>query len=132
MGYYLPDEDFGAEQSVFVDFFATYKATLPGLNKMAKLAKAVVIPMFPRYNAKNGKYEMEIRPPMQLSDDPEQSARAMNEEIEYFRLRQHLNNMSGFYSFFVLEKTGKIFTQINSFYLQKCGQNSPHFCIFIC
>jgi len=84
MGYYLPDEDFGAEQSVFVDFFATYKATLPGLNKMAKLAKAVVIPMFPRYNAKSGKYEMEIRPPMQLSDDPEQSARAMNEEIEYF------------------------------------------------
>ena len=70
MGYYLPDEDFGAEQSVFVDFFATYKATLPGLNKMAKLAKAVVIPMFPRYNAKNGKYEMEIRPPMQLSEDP--------------------------------------------------------------
>ena len=51
MGYYLPDEDFGAEQSVFVDFFATYKATLPGLNKMAKLAKAVVIPMVPRYNA---------------------------------------------------------------------------------
>ena len=84
MGYYLPDEDFGAEQSVFVDFFATYKATLPGLNKMAKLAKAVVIPMFPRYNAKNGKYEMEIRPPMQLSEEPEQSARAMNEEIEYF------------------------------------------------
>ena len=27
---------------------------------------------------------MEIRPPMQLSDEPEQSARAMNEEIEYF------------------------------------------------
>ena len=72
MGYYLPDEDFGAEQSVFVDFFSTYKATLPGLNKMAKLAKAVVIPMIPRYNAKSGKYEMEIRPPMQLSDDPEQ------------------------------------------------------------
>ncbi|EFA28701.1 lipid A biosynthesis (KDO)2-(lauroyl)-lipid IVA acyltransferase, partial [Haemophilus influenzae HK1212] len=58
MGYYLPDEDFGAEQSVFVDFFGTYKATLPGLNKMAKLSKAVVIPMFPRYNAETGKYEM--------------------------------------------------------------------------
>ena len=26
MGYYLPDEDFGEEQSVYVDFFATYKA----------------------------------------------------------------------------------------------------------
>lgn len=86
MGYYLPDEDFGAEQSVFVDFFGTYKATLPGLNKMAKLSKAVVIPMFPRYNAERGKYEMEIHPVMQLSDDPAQSARAMNEEIEQFVL----------------------------------------------
>ena len=84
MGYYLPDEDFGAEQSVFVDFFGTYKATLPGLNKMAKLSKAVVIPMFPRYNAETGKYEMEIHPAMNLSDDPKQSARAMNEEIESF------------------------------------------------
>ena len=84
MGYYLPDEDFGAEQSVFVDFFGTYKATLPGLNKMSKLSKAVVIPMFPRYNAEAGKYEMEIHPSMNLSDDPEQSARAMNEEIESF------------------------------------------------
>ncbi|MDG2915199.1 lauroyl-Kdo(2)-lipid IV(A) myristoyltransferase [Bisgaard Taxon 10/6] len=84
MGYYLPDEDFGAEASEFVDFFGTYKATLPGLNKMAKLAKAVVIPMFPRYNAESGKYEMEIHPPMELSDDPVQSARAMNAEIERF------------------------------------------------
>lgn len=84
MGYYLPDEDYGAELSVYADFFATYKATLPGLNKMAKLAKATVIPMFPRYNAQNGKYEMEIHPPMELSDDPQQSARAMNAEIESF------------------------------------------------
>ncbi|WP_439256741.1 lauroyl-Kdo(2)-lipid IV(A) myristoyltransferase [Lonepinella sp. BR2271] len=84
MGYYLPDEDFGAEASEFVDFFATYKATLPGLNKMAKLAKAVVIPMFPRYNAEAGKYQMEILAPMTLTDDPVQSARAMNEIIEYF------------------------------------------------
>ncbi|MDO4430758.1 MAG: lauroyl-Kdo(2)-lipid IV(A) myristoyltransferase [Lonepinella koalarum] len=84
MGYYLPDEDYGAEASEFVDFFGTYKATLPGLNKMAKLAKAVVIPMFPRYNAKSGLYEMEIHPKMVLTEDPKQSARAMNEEIEQF------------------------------------------------
>ncbi|AKD37715.1 lipid A biosynthesis (KDO)2-(lauroyl)-lipid IVA acyltransferase [Pasteurella multocida subsp. multocida OH4807] len=84
MGYYLPDEDYGAELSVFVDFFATYKATLPGINKMARLAKAAVIPMFPRYNASSGKYEIEIHPEMVLTDDPEQSARAMNEEIERF------------------------------------------------
>ncbi|MDY0496912.1 lauroyl-Kdo(2)-lipid IV(A) myristoyltransferase [Pasteurella multocida] len=84
MGYYLPDEDYGAELSVFVDFFATYKATLPGINKIARLAKAAVIPMFPRYNALSGKYEIEIHPAMTLSDDPEQAARAMNQEIESF------------------------------------------------
>lgn len=84
MGFYLPDEDYGAELSVFVDFFATYKATLPGINKIARLAKAAVIPMFPRYNAKSGKYEMEIHPALELMDDPEQSARAMNIEIERF------------------------------------------------
>lgn len=84
MGYYLPDEDYGEALSVYADFFATYKATLPGLNKMAKLAKAVVIPMFPRYNAISGKYEMEIHAAMTLSEDPVLSARAMNQEIEYF------------------------------------------------
>lgn len=83
MGYYLPDEDFGAEISEFVDFFATYKATLP-VNKIAKLAKATVIPMFARYNSVKGKYEIEIHPPLQLSDDPTQSARAMNAAIEGF------------------------------------------------
>ena len=84
MGYYLPDEDYGEELSVYADFFATYKATLPGLNKMAKLAKAVVIPMFPRYNAQRGKYEMEIHPAMDLPEQAELSARAMNAEIESF------------------------------------------------
>ena len=109
MGYYLPDEDFGVEQSVFVDFFGTYKATLPGLNKMAKLSKAVVIPMFPRYNAETGKYEMEIHPAMNLSDDPEQSARAMNEEIE--SLLHHLqSNMFGFCNYCVQGKMVRIFT----------------------
>ncbi|HBO39174.1 MAG TPA: lauroyl-Kdo(2)-lipid IV(A) myristoyltransferase [Pasteurellaceae bacterium] len=84
VGFYLPDEDYGVEASEFVDFFSTYKATLPVLNKMAKLTKSVVIPMFPRYNAERGKYEMEIHPIMKLSNDPIQSARAMNQEIESF------------------------------------------------
>lgn len=83
IGYYLPDEDYGAEVSEFVDFFATYKATLP-VNKIARLAKAVVIPMFPRYNAACGKYEIEIHPAMTLSDDSVEAARAMNREIESF------------------------------------------------
>lgn len=84
MGYYLPDEDYGEELSVYTDFFATYKATLPGLNKMCKIAKAVVIPMFPRYNALSGRYEIEITAPLALDDDEQRSARLMNEVIEKF------------------------------------------------
>ena len=84
MGYFLPDEDFGEELSVYVDFFATEKATLPGLNKMARVANAVVIPMFATYQAKKGVYQMEILPPLEFSGTPEQSAREMNVVIEYF------------------------------------------------
>lgn len=84
MGYYLPDEDYGEELSVYADFFATYKATLPGLNKMCKVAKAVVIPMFARYNAQSGRYEIEITAPLDLDDDEQRSARLMNEVIENF------------------------------------------------
>lgn len=84
MGYFLPDEDFGEELSVYVGFFATEKATLPGLNKMARVANAVVIPMFATYQAKKGVYQMEILPPLEFSGTPEQSAREMNIVIEYF------------------------------------------------
>ncbi|OOS00347.1 lauroyl-Kdo(2)-lipid IV(A) myristoyltransferase [Haemophilus paracuniculus] len=84
LGYFLPDEDYGEELSVYTDFFATEKATLPGLNKMAKVANAEVIPMFPIYNAKAGKYQIEILPPLEFSGLPEQSAREMNKVIEYF------------------------------------------------
>ena len=84
MGYFLPDEDFGEELSVYVDFFATEKATLPGLNKMARVANAVVIPMFATYQAEKGVYQMEILPPLEFSGTPEQSAREMNKVIEYF------------------------------------------------
>lgn len=84
VGYFLPDEDFGEELSVYTDFFATEKATLPGLNKMARVANAEVIPMFSIYNAEKSKYEMEILPPLEFSGDPVQSAREMNRVIEYF------------------------------------------------
>lgn len=83
-GYYLPDQDHGAEKSEFVDFFATYKATLPGLGKMMKVCNAAVIPLFPVYNSQEGMFEMHIRPPMDdLQDaEPAVAARRMNEEIE--------------------------------------------------
>lgn len=82
MGYYLPDEDYGEELSVYADFFATYKATLPGLNKMCRVAKAVVIPMFSIYNAEKGYYEIQLQAPLNLATDAQQMARIMNKKIE--------------------------------------------------
>lgn len=84
LGYFLPDEDYGELLSVYAPFFATEKATLPGLAKMARVANAVVIPMFPIYNAEKGVYQIEILPKIEFDESPEQSAREMNKVIEYF------------------------------------------------
>ncbi|MEH0690608.1 lauroyl-Kdo(2)-lipid IV(A) myristoyltransferase [Vibrio cholerae] len=85
LGYYLPDQDHGPEQSVFVDFFATEKATLPGLGKLAKVSRAKIVPTFASYNIQTGQYEIEILPPMaEFSGDDIQDARAMNEVVETF------------------------------------------------
>ncbi|VFS58490.1 Lipid A biosynthesis (KDO)2-(lauroyl)-lipid IVA acyltransferase [Raoultella planticola] len=45
-GYYLPDQDHGAEHSEFVDFFATYKATLPAIGRLMKVCRARVVRCF--------------------------------------------------------------------------------------
>lgn len=84
LGYFLPDEDYGEALSVYAPFFATEKATLPGLAKMARVTNALVIPMFPIYSAAQGVYQIEILPPIEFDESPEQSARAMNRIIEYF------------------------------------------------
>ncbi|WP_313081081.1 lauroyl-Kdo(2)-lipid IV(A) myristoyltransferase [Atlantibacter sp.] len=85
-GYYLPDQDHGAEHSEFVDFFATYKATLPAIGRMMKVCRARVVPLFPVYNAKTHCLDVYIRPPMDdLNDaDDRTIARRMNEEVEIF------------------------------------------------
>lgn len=44
--YYIPDEDFGAEHTVFAPFFGIQRATLPTLGRLAKITKAIVIPTF--------------------------------------------------------------------------------------
>ncbi|GLR07329.1 lauroyl-Kdo(2)-lipid IV(A) myristoyltransferase [Mixta theicola] len=89
-GYYLPDQDHGAEHSEFVDFFATYKATLPAVGRLMKVCRARVVPLFPVYNAKTHQLDIYIRPPMDdlLDADDHTLARRMNEEVEIF-VRPH-------------------------------------------
>ncbi|AUI85111.1 lipid A biosynthesis (KDO)2-(lauroyl)-lipid IVA acyltransferase [Vibrio azureus] len=84
IGYYLPDQDHGPEHSVFVDFFATRKATLPGLGKIAKLSRAKVLPMFASINSEDGSFDIEILPAFELDKGEEQDARTCNQAIEYF------------------------------------------------
>ena len=86
LGYYLPDEDHGADNSVFVPFFATQKATLAGLGKLAKLSKATILPLMPIYRRETGNFEVIIQPPLAISakQTEEQIARMMNERIEQF------------------------------------------------
>ena len=42
--YYLPDQDFGHRDSVFLPFFVVNAATITGLSRMAAVAGAVVLP----------------------------------------------------------------------------------------
>lgn len=83
-GYYLPDQDHGAEHSEFVDFFATYKATLPAIGRLMKVCRARIVPLFPVYDAKSHRLIVQVRPPMDdlLSADDNTIARRMNEEVE--------------------------------------------------
>nr|WP_318472732.1 lauroyl-Kdo(2)-lipid IV(A) myristoyltransferase [Photobacterium leiognathi] len=85
LGYYLPDEDLGPEHSVFVDFFATQKATISGLGRLAKLSRAQIVPLFAMYNSETGNYELDFYPALPFpSDSEEQDARMMNECIEQY------------------------------------------------
>ncbi|RBP85091.1 lauroyl-Kdo(2)-lipid IV(A) myristoyltransferase [Marinomonas rhizomae] len=84
LGYYLPDEDLGPQHSVFTPFFASNKATMKGLGRLAALTDATVIPMLPAYNAQSGKYELFISPPLENfpSGDEATDALIMNQALE--------------------------------------------------
>ncbi|XAV88217.1 MAG: lauroyl-Kdo(2)-lipid IV(A) myristoyltransferase [Candidatus Symbiodolus clandestinus] len=84
LGYYLPDEDHGTDKSEFVDFFATYKATLPVLAPLAKICRAEVLPLLPVYKTQQGAFELQIFPPMDFStaNTPNAVARQLNQVIE--------------------------------------------------
>ncbi|XPE23585.1 hypothetical protein ACNKHM_24765 [Shigella sonnei] len=47
-----------------VDFFATYKATLPAIGHLMKVCRARVVPLFPIYDGKTHRLTIQVRPPM--------------------------------------------------------------------
>ncbi len=86
--YYLPDQDFGHRDSVFVPFFGVPAATITGLSRMAAVANAAVLPCYPRRES-NG-YTLVIEPPLAdfPSADGTADAARMNAVIEAQARRQ--------------------------------------------
>jgi lauroyl/myristoyl acyltransferase len=82
--YYIPDEDFGPDRSVFAPFFGVHAATLPTLGRLAKLVDAAVIPVFVRMLPGNGGCEVTLKPPLKdfPSGDRVKDAMRMNEVLE--------------------------------------------------
>jgi KDO2-lipid IV(A) lauroyltransferase len=59
--FYLPDQDFGPKESIFVPFFGVPAATIPALSRLVRLTGAVVVPVIV-FQRPDG-YDIEIQPP---------------------------------------------------------------------
>lgn len=79
---YLPDQDFGPKDSIFVNFFGVKTATITGLNRLARLGKATVIPLIPVRD--KDRFRLEFHPPLANfpSDDEVLDTQRMNDFIE--------------------------------------------------
>jgi len=82
--YYLPDQDYGARDSVFVPFFGIPTATITGVSRIARLTNATVLPYVARMLPGGRGYEARFYPAWHNfpSDDPVADARRMNAFIE--------------------------------------------------
>ncbi|MDD2883822.1 MAG: lipid A biosynthesis acyltransferase [Dechloromonas sp.] len=58
--YYLPDMDFGPDDSIFVPFFGVPAATIPALSRLVRLTGARVVPCISRLTAQG--YVLEVLP----------------------------------------------------------------------
>jgi len=82
--YYVTDEDLGGENPLFAPFFATEKATVPVLGRLAKLCDAQVLPCYSHYLPAEGRYQVTILAPLKNfpSGDKQADCEAMNRAIE--------------------------------------------------
>ncbi len=82
--YYLADEDYGLERSVFAPLFQHQKATLPIIGRLARASGAAVIPMMTVYDDTIGKYRIILDAPLANFpvDDPVENACRVNAALE--------------------------------------------------
>ncbi len=81
---FLPDEDLGLENSIFVPFFSRQKSTLTTTARLAKMGKAVALPAFAYYDKDKRKYVAKISKPLENypSADAAADAENMNQALE--------------------------------------------------
>ena len=82
--YYLPDQDQGRHNAVFVPFFGVPAATLSALPRLAKLTDAQIVPIITRQLPRGQGYTVHFHPPWDNypSDDLEADVARMNAFIE--------------------------------------------------
>jgi len=82
--FYLPDQDYGRRNALFVPFFGVPAATVPGLSRLARLTRAQVLPVIAHMLPRGAGYVVRIEPPWQdfPTDDPVADTRRMNAYIE--------------------------------------------------
>lgn len=82
--YYLADEDYGAEKSVFAPLFGQAKATLPIIGRLAVMTGAVVLPTITVFDQRTKRYRVIIDAPLPSLDglSKEAIATTMNRALE--------------------------------------------------
>jgi KDO2-lipid IV(A) lauroyltransferase len=82
--YYLPDQDYGARDTIFVPFFGVPAATITGLSRMTRVTGAGVLPCVTRMLPGGAGYELTCYPAWENfpSGDDAADARRMNAFIE--------------------------------------------------
>ncbi len=86
---YLPDQDFGRNDSIFVNFFGIQTATITGLSRIAGMTKAKIIPAIPTREADNT-VTLRFHPAWDNfpTENVEADTQRMNDFIEE-RVREH-------------------------------------------
>jgi KDO2-lipid IV(A) lauroyltransferase len=82
--YYLPDQDYGPRDAVFVEFFGVPAATITGLSRFARIAGAKVLPCIVRMLPGGEGYVLRIEEPWEdfPTGDAVADTRRMNAYIE--------------------------------------------------
>lgn len=92
--WYAPDQDYGAQHSIFVPFFGVQAATVPATSRLVQMGKAKVLPFTHDRLPGSAGYRITIHPPLENypTGDDIVDATHINQVIE-----QHIRKNPGQY-----------------------------------